>query len=166
MPPGVFSCVPKLGRPSAHDMGHRAPFLPKPHCQAVAHDDGRRNVQERELDIGHVDGARVDVHGGHMKKVLVIEARFTAISFVASDFECILNMESSQAGAFTAEPRRLDAIEIWERTPSWRIGCGDRSLRAVFALAYAHLVCSNVKTAEVLVMTDDNRSIARSDVTR
>lgn len=89
----------------------------------------------------------------------------TAISFVASDFECILNMESSQAGAFTTEPRRLDAIEIWERTPSWRIGCGDRSLRAVFALAYAHLVCSNVKTAEVLVMTDDNRSIARTDVT-
>jgi hypothetical protein len=31
-------------------------------------------MKKRKLDIGHVDGARVDVHGGYMEKLLVVES--------------------------------------------------------------------------------------------
>ncbi|WP_454884273.1 hypothetical protein [Sphingomonas oryzagri] len=41
---------------------------------ASADDQHRRHVQERELDIGHVDGARIDIDRGHMEVPLIVDA--------------------------------------------------------------------------------------------
>lgn len=65
---------PEPGGPPAHDMSHRMPFLPKLHCQAVPDNDDYWNVQKRKLDMGHVDGTRIDINGGHVEKLLVVES--------------------------------------------------------------------------------------------
>jgi hypothetical protein len=36
-----------------------------------------RNMQERQLHIGHVDAFRINIHGGHVQVLLVIDAEFT-----------------------------------------------------------------------------------------
>lgn len=59
--------------PSAHDMGERAPFIMKAHRQAIAHENDCGDMQKRELDIGHVNGATVDIHGGDMQQLLIVE---------------------------------------------------------------------------------------------
>lgn len=56
-------------------MGQRVPFLVKPHREAVAYQNRCGNMQKRELDIGHVDGAPVDIDGGDMQALLVVETR-------------------------------------------------------------------------------------------
>ena len=59
--------------PASDDMRQRAPDAVDVARERVAVADQGRDVEQRTLDVGHRDGDDINVDGGHMQLVLVID---------------------------------------------------------------------------------------------
>ncbi len=46
-------------------------------AEAVAVNDDGRNVEERQLQVAHVDAFRINIDGGDVQMLLIVDAEFT-----------------------------------------------------------------------------------------